>query len=82
MLNNVVVIATAVLFLAASGPGDLTPVTITSGEVWLLGIGTTLGIAAQALVLLPALRRAGFPLRPRWEFRNTGLARPGRSVSG
>ena len=31
----------------------------------LLGIGTTLGIVAQALVLLPALRRTGF----RWKFR-------------
>jgi putative peptidoglycan lipid II flippase len=35
--------------------------------VLVLGIGTTLGIAAQALVLLPALRRTGF--RWRWRFR-------------
>jgi putative peptidoglycan lipid II flippase len=77
VLNNVVVIATAALFLAASGPGDLTPVTITANEVWLLGIGTTLGIAVQALVLLPSLRKAGVPLRPRWEFKNTGLGEAG-----
>ncbi|MFL6097637.1 MAG: murein biosynthesis integral membrane protein MurJ [Blastococcus sp.] len=76
-LNNVVVIATGLLFIAASGPGDLTPVTITSGQVWLLGIGTTLGIAVQALVLLPLLPRHGVPLRPRWGLQNTGLREAG-----
>jgi putative peptidoglycan lipid II flippase len=77
VLNNVVVIATGVLFIAASGPGELTPATITPGQVWLLGIGTTLGIAVQALVLLPLLARAGVPLRPRWGLKNTGLREAG-----
>ncbi len=77
VLNNVVVIATGLLFIAASGPGSLTPATITPGQVWLLGIGTTLGIAVQALVLLPLLSRAGVPLRPRWGLRNTGLKEAG-----
>jgi len=31
-----------------------------------LGIGTTLGIVAQTLVLLPAMRRIGFRYRPVW----------------
>ena len=77
VLNNVVVIATGLLFIAASGPGELTPATITPGQVWLLGIGTTLGIAVQALVLLPLLRRAGVPLRPRWGLKDTGLREAG-----
>lgn len=77
VLNNVVVILTGLLFIAASGPGELTPATITPGQVWLLGIGTTLGIAVQALVLLPLLRRAGVPLRPRWGLKNTGLREAG-----
>ena len=77
VLNNVVVIATGITFLAMSGPGDLTPATITDAQVWLLGIGTTLGIAVQALVLLPLLRRAGVPVRPRWGLRNTGLREAG-----
>jgi putative peptidoglycan lipid II flippase len=77
VLNNVVVIATGLLFIAASGPGELTPVTITSGQVWLLGIGTTLGIAVQAVVLLPLLPKAGVPLRPRWGLRDTGLREAG-----
>ena len=77
VLNNLVVIVTGLLFIAASGPGDLTPLTITAEQVWLLGVGTTLGIAVQALFLLPRLRRAGVPLRPRWGLKNTGLREAG-----
>ncbi|MGY1727640.1 murein biosynthesis integral membrane protein MurJ [Geodermatophilus sp. SYSU D01062] len=77
VLNNVVVIATGVLFVMAGGPGDLEPQTITPGQVWLLGGGTLLGIAVQALVLVPLLHRAGVPLRPRWSLRQTGLREVG-----
>jgi putative peptidoglycan lipid II flippase len=77
VLNNVVVIATGIVFIAASGPGDLEPRTISPGLVWLLAGGTTLGIAVQALVLLPLLGRAGVPLRPRWGLKNTGLREAG-----
>jgi len=41
-------------------------------------VGTTLGIAVQALVLLPLLRRAGVPLRLRWGLRDTGLGEAAR----
>jgi putative peptidoglycan lipid II flippase len=77
VLNNLVVIATGALLIAAGGPGELTEVTITDTQVWVLGIGTTLGIAVQALVLLPLLPRAGVPLRPRWGLRQTGLREAG-----
>jgi putative peptidoglycan lipid II flippase len=77
VLNNVVVIATGLVFLAAAGPGPLRPATIAPGLVWLLGIGTVLGIAVQALVLVPSLRRVGVPLRPRWGLRDTGLREAG-----
>jgi putative peptidoglycan lipid II flippase len=77
VLNNVVVIVTGLLFMAASGPGDLEPATITAGQVWLLGGGTTLGIAVQAVVLLPLLGKAGVPVRPRWGLKNTGLREAG-----
>ncbi|TFV88047.1 murein biosynthesis integral membrane protein MurJ [Blastococcus sp. CT_GayMR16] len=77
VLNNVVVIVTGLLFMAASGPGDLEPATLTDGQIWLLGGGTTLGIVVQALVLLPVLKRAGVPLRPRWGLKNTGLREAG-----
>ncbi|WP_233492126.1 murein biosynthesis integral membrane protein MurJ [Blastococcus sp. TF02A-30] len=77
VLNNVVVIATGLVFMLAAGPGDLDPLTISPGLVWLLAGGTTLGIAVQALVLLPLLRKAGVPLRPRWGLRETGLREAG-----
>ncbi|MGY1744655.1 murein biosynthesis integral membrane protein MurJ [Blastococcus sp. SYSU D00695] len=77
VLNNLVVIATGVLFISASGSGQLEPGDLSAGMVWLLGGGTTLGIAVQALVLLPLLRRVGVPLRPRWNLRQTGLREAG-----
>ncbi|MGY1770233.1 murein biosynthesis integral membrane protein MurJ [Blastococcus sp. SYSU D00813] len=76
VLNNVVVIATGVVFMAVAD-GELTPGSISPGLVWLLGAGTTLGIAVQAVVLLPLLGRAGVPLRPRWGLRQTGLREAG-----
>ena len=38
-----------------------------------LGLGSTLGIVVQFLILVPYLRRAGFSYRPRFDFRGTGL---------
>ncbi len=67
VLNNVVMMTTIAVFWVLPGPKVLTPGTITTTQVLVLGIGTTLGIAAQALVLVPYLRRTGF--RWRWRFR-------------
>jgi putative peptidoglycan lipid II flippase len=67
VLNNVIVIGTVVTFWAIPGPDTLNPATMTTPQILVLGIGTTLGIAAQALVLVPALRATGF--RWLWRFR-------------
>ncbi len=45
----------------------------TTDQEMLLGLGATLGIVAQTLVLLPYLRASGFTIRPRFDFRGTGL---------
>ena len=45
----------------------------TSGMIWLLAGSATLGIVLQALVLVPAVRAAGFRWRFRWGFRGVGL---------
>ncbi|CAM5538233.1 murein biosynthesis integral membrane protein MurJ [Streptomyces aurantiogriseus] len=76
VLNNVVVIAVFGLYLATAGTGG----TLTSGETALLGWGTTAGIAAQALALLPSLRGARLRWRPRFDWRGSGLSRPLRSA--
>ncbi|MEU4692037.1 murein biosynthesis integral membrane protein MurJ [Actinoplanes sp. NPDC023714] len=74
ILNNIVVIATCGVFLAAfSGDGDLTPENVTPAQILLIGGGTLLGMVVQAAGLLPALRRVGFRWRFRWDPRSLGL---------
>jgi len=73
VLNNLIVIVVGFLFIAIRGTGPLTPETITTGEIYLLGVGTTLGIVAQALILMPALRRVGVPVRFRRDWKGSGL---------
>jgi putative peptidoglycan lipid II flippase len=63
VVNNIVVIFIMAIYMITAGPG-VTVSTITPGEVRLLGIGTTLGIVAQAAAMIPALRRVGFRWRP------------------
>jgi putative peptidoglycan lipid II flippase len=77
IINNAVVIAVLGLYIASAGLHK-TPATITSFEVKLLGFGTTLGIIAQTIALLPALRRVGFRWRPRLDFRRVEVAEIGR----
>lgn len=78
VLNNLVVIATGLVFIGLHDGSPLTPATISPGLVWLLGVGTTLGIVVQALALLPSLRRSGVRWAWRWDWRHTGLAEAGR----
>ncbi|WP_202918390.1 murein biosynthesis integral membrane protein MurJ [Streptomyces cavernae] len=72
VLNNVVLIGMFGVYLGMmtipEGVED-----ITDTQVRLLGIGTTAGIAVQALALIPFARAAGFRLRPRFDWRGTGL---------
>ena len=74
--NNVVAVAVLVTYLATIGParGAEKQGGFGAGAEALLGIGSTVGIAVQLLVLLPYLRAAGFRFRPRFDFRGTGLA--------
>lgn len=70
--NNIVVIASALAFLAVAGTGTTTR-TVTDTEILLLGVGTTLGAIAQSLALWPSLRRCGVRLRLRTDLRGQGL---------
>ena len=74
IINNFVVISTAIGFITIAGT-KLTTGTVTDTQVAFLGIGTTLGVAAQALVLLPMLRRTGHPWRLRFDWRGSGLGK-------
>jgi putative peptidoglycan lipid II flippase len=74
VLNNVVVICLFVGLARVSGD-DLTIGSVQDDPILLLvlGAGTTAGIVAMTLVLLPAMRRAGVRLRWRPEWRNPAL---------
>uniref|UniRef100_UPI00292E4B1B murein biosynthesis integral membrane protein MurJ n=1 Tax=Pseudonocardia sp. H11422 TaxID=2835866 RepID=UPI00292E4B1B len=66
VLNNVVVLAVLGVYLLVPGQISLDPVRMGDPKLLVLGIGTTLGIVAQAVVLLPSMRRIGFRYRPVW----------------
>ncbi|MEN3304326.1 MAG: putative peptidoglycan lipid flippase [Micromonosporaceae bacterium] len=79
ILNNVVVILTAGVFmLLPTAAKTLTPETITTAQVLVLGVGTTLGIVAQAAGLFPALRRVRFRWKWRWDWRELHLSQLAR----
>jgi putative peptidoglycan lipid II flippase len=81
VLNNLVVIMTLAAFILIPGPTRLTSLTITGAQLVVLGIGTTLGVVAMTVALLPSLHASGFRWRLRWDFRGMGLAAVGRMAA-
>ena len=71
--NNVISIAVMGLYFVVWGNQEDHGGAFTTPQILLLGLGSTLGIAAQTAVMLPALRRLGFTLRPRFDLKGTGL---------
>jgi len=74
--NNVIVVISALLFIGTTNSNPLTS-TVSSGQLTLLGAGTTIGVVAQALILLPAMRKSGYSFSLRFDFRNSGLGKLG-----
>lgn len=74
--NNLVVIAVyvgyAVVFEATAAGA------VPTGGVVLLGVGTTLGVAALAFAQVPSVSRLGVRLRPRWGWRDPEVRRLAR----
>jgi putative peptidoglycan lipid II flippase len=66
VINNVVIMLTIGVYAIVPGEISLNPVRMGDVKLLVLGIGVTCGIAVQALVLLPALRRTGFRFRWNW----------------
>jgi len=77
ILNNLVAIASGLAFIAVFTVDPLRPASLSTLSIAALGAGTTLGVAVQALVLIPVLRRTGFGWRPRFDIRGLGLRRAG-----
>jgi putative peptidoglycan lipid II flippase len=66
VINNVVIMVTIGVYAIVPGEISLDPVRMGDVKLLVLGLGVTLGIVVQALVLLPALRRTGFRFRWTW----------------
>jgi putative peptidoglycan lipid II flippase len=81
VVNNVVAIAGMLVFVALYGSGDHPAGWWTPAAIAVLAGTTTIGVVAQALILVPVLRRTGFRWRPRRGFRRVGLRRAG-NVAG
>jgi putative peptidoglycan lipid II flippase len=75
IVNNVVAIATGLVFIAAFTVDVKDPGSVSGAGIALLGGGATAGVALQALVLVPVLRRTGFRFKPRFDFRGAGLGK-------
>lgn len=78
VLNNIVMIATFGLFIYVYGSAAHSHISVSNippDGVRLLGIGTLLGLAVQALAMIPYLREAGYRFRPRFDWRGHGLGK-------
>ncbi len=74
VLNNLIAIATLVLAGSlADGSPTLDDALADTRIVWVLGVGTTLGIAVMALSLYPVVRRAGVKLRFRFDLKHPAV---------
>ena len=69
VLNNLVVILVAGGMIAMRQGGS----SFSTTDVIVLSLGTTLGIVAQALILIPSWRKVGFRWKWRTDFRGVGL---------
>ncbi|NUR93715.1 MAG: murein biosynthesis integral membrane protein MurJ, partial [Kribbellaceae bacterium] len=73
IVNNVIVAGVAAAFLAVAGEARAEP-----GTARLLGIGSTLGVVMQLVLLIPYLRGTGYRWTPRFDWRGSGLGKAAR----
>lgn len=78
ILANLVAIVTYVSFLIVVGSAVAGGQGLSDGQAAWLGIGTTVGIAAQALILIPVVRLTGYRFRFSRQWRGMGLGKAGR----
>lgn len=75
--NNIVAISTFLLFIAVAGTSAASDGVLTTQQVLILGIGTSLGVIVQALILIPVLVRSGYRWKPRFDWKGSGLGKTG-----
>ncbi|MGL4831822.1 MAG: murein biosynthesis integral membrane protein MurJ, partial [Propionibacteriaceae bacterium] len=72
VVNNLVSIAVFVGYLVIWGSQPATTPFSTSQAVF-LSVGMTVAVALQAVIMVPYLRKAEIKLRPRFDWKGTGL---------
>ncbi len=75
--NNLVAIAVFIAFLVVAGPAAADSGTLTPAQTAWLGLGSTVAVATQALLLIPFMRSTGYRWRPRFDWRGWGLGKTG-----
>jgi putative peptidoglycan lipid II flippase len=73
ILNNLVGVATFLIFAALPGPANPSPSAISDVQRYVLAVGTTLGVFAMSVALWPAVRRLGFRFRWTFDLRDRGF---------
>ncbi len=76
--NNLVAISVFVSFILIAKPDESNLVSLSNNEVLLLGLGSTAGVAIQALILVPLLLKTGYKFNWRSDWKNADL---GKSAS-
>lgn len=77
IVNNLLAIGVFVSFLVVAGPTAVAGGTVSPQQAAWLGIGSTVAVAGQALILIPFVRASGYRWRPRFDWRGWGLSRTG-----
>jgi putative peptidoglycan lipid II flippase len=78
IFNNVIVIGVYLVYAAMRGDAPPTVGEISAAEVWVLGAGTTAGVVAMTVVLIPQLRRLGWRFRFRFQPSHPAVKRGAR----
>ena len=73
ILNNLVVIGVYVVYAVLRGDDPPTVDGITTTQTLVLGLGTTLGVVAMTVCLIPQLRSLGWHFRFRWAPRHPAV---------
>jgi putative peptidoglycan lipid II flippase len=76
ILPNLIIVAT-LLSLPAAGERRWALDEVLSDQRlrWTLGLGATLGIAAMAAIVVPAMVRSGLRFRPAWDWKHPAVSR-------
>ena len=78
IFNNAIVIVVYVTYAVMRGDRPPSVGTITTGETWVLGAGTTLGVIAMTLCLVPQLRGLGWRFHPNFNLAHPAVRRGAR----